>query len=97
MWGMPNGVWLNLAITVLALIAVVGLALARRRLPRREAAPELIAKLVLGITVAFVAWSSIVVPLMSPDVVTSALFEHIAVAVTAALTVAFAAASWLGR
>ena len=30
-------------------------------------------------------------------VVTGAVFEHVAVLVTAALTVAFAAASWLGR
>lgn len=95
--GMPSGVWLNLAITAVALIAVIGLALARRRLPRWEAAPELIAKAVLGFTVAFVAWSSIVVPLLPSGVVTGAVFEHVAVAVTATLTVAFAAASWLGR
>ncbi len=96
-WGMTRGVWLNLAVTTAALIAVIGLALARRRLPRREAAPELIAKSVLGFTVAFVMWSSIVVPLLPAGIVTSALFEHVAVAVTATLTVAFAAASWLGR
>lgn len=95
--GMPAGVWLNLAITALALIAVFGLALARRRLPTWEAAPELIAKTVLGLTIAFVGWSSIVVPLLPAGVVTGAAFEHVAVAVTAALTVAFAAASWLGR
>jgi len=41
-------------------------------------------------------WSSIVVPLLPAGVVTSALFEHVAVAVTATLTVAFAAASWIG-
>jgi hypothetical protein len=95
--GMPAGVWLNLAITGVALLAVLGLALARRRLPRWEAAPELIAKTVLGFTIAFVGWSSIIVPLLPTAVVTGAVFEHLAVAVTAALTVAFAAASWLGR
>lgn len=95
--GNPSGVWLNLAITVAALIAVIGLAAARRHLPRREAAPELIAKVVLGFTVVFVLWSAIVVPLLPVGVVTGALFEHLAVAVTAALTVAFATASWMGR
>lgn len=95
--GMPAGVWLNLAITVTALLAVLALALARHRLPRWEAAPELIAKTVLGLTIAFVGWSSIVVPLLPTTFVTSALLEHLAVALTAGLTVAFAAASWLGR
>jgi hypothetical protein len=95
--GMPAGVWLNLAITAVAMIAVLGLALARRRLPKWEAAPELIAKAVLGFTIVFVGWSSIVVPLLPADIVTGAPFEHVAVAVTAALTVSFAAASWLGR
>ena len=84
-----------LAITAVALVAVIGLALARRRLPRWEAAPELIAKTVLGFTIAFVVWSSIVVPLLPAAVVTGAVFEHVAVAVTAVLTVSFAAASWL--
>lgn len=95
--GMPPGVWLNLAITVAALIAVVVLALVRGRLPRWEAAPELIAKTVLGFTVLFAVWSAIVVPLLPPGVVTGSLFEHAAVTLTAILTVAFAAASWLGR
>jgi hypothetical protein len=95
--GMPAGVWLNLAITVVAMVAVLGLALARRRLPKWEAAPELIAKTVLGFTIVFVGWSSIVVPLLPAAIVTGALFEHFAVVVTAALTVSFAAASWLGR
>ena len=95
--GMPGGVWINLAITATALIAVLGLALARRRLPKWEAAPELIAKTVLGFTIVFVAWSSIAVPLLPPSVVTGAVFEHFAVALTGTLTVAFAAASWLGR
>ncbi|MBI1352553.1 MAG: hypothetical protein GC156_15740 [Actinomycetales bacterium] len=95
--GMPTGVWLNLSITVGAFVVIVALALFRERLPRYEMAPEWIAKIVLGFTVLFVAWSSIVVPLLPPAVVTSALFEHLAVALTAALTVAFSLASWLGR
>lgn len=95
--GMPVGVWINLTITVIALIAVLGLALARRRLPKWETAPELIAKTVLGFTIAFVGWSSIVVPLLPASVVTGAVFEHVAIAATAILTVSFAAASWLGR
>jgi hypothetical protein len=96
-WGMPSGVWVNLAITAAALVAVIGLALARRRLPKWESAPELIAKAVLGFTIMFVMWSAVIVPLLPSGVVTGALFEHAAIAVTAGLTVAFAAASWLGR
>jgi hypothetical protein len=95
--GMPTGVWVNLAITVAALVMIVGLALVRNRLPRWEAAPELIAKTVLGFTVLLAVWSAIVVPLLPAGVVTSALIEHAAVMLTAMLTVAFAAASWLGR
>lgn len=95
--GMPAGVWVNLAITVLAMLAIVLLALLRRRLPRWEAAPELIAKTVLGFTIAFVAWSAIVVPLLPSAWVTGAAVEHLAVLLTALLTVAFSAASWIGR
>lgn len=95
--GMPSGVWLNLAITIAALVLVVVLALARRRLPKWEAAPELIAKTVLGFTVLLAVWSAIVVPLLPAGAVTSAVIEHAAVALTSLLTVAFAAASWLGR
>ena len=95
--GLPIGVWINLAITIVALAFVVGLALARNHLPRWEAAPELIAKTVLGFTVLLAVWGSIVVPLLPAGAVTGALVEHAAVALTALLTVAFAAASWLGR
>jgi hypothetical protein len=95
--GMPAGVWINLAITLAAILAVLGLALFRSRLPKWEAAPEPIAKTVLGFTITFVGWSSIVGPLLPTGTGTSALIEHVVVALTATLTVALAAASWFGR
>lgn len=95
--GMPGAVWINLGIIALAITAVLGLAVARHRLPRVEIAPEIIAKTVLGFTVFIVAWSSVIVPLLPVGVVTGALVEHISVAITAALAVGFAAASWAGR
>ena len=96
--GMPAGVWINLAITAVALLAVLGLALARTAPAEmgggagtdRQDGPA-------GLTIAFVGWSPTHRPPLPTAVVAGAVFEHLAVAVTAALTVAFAAASWLGR
>jgi len=95
--GMPAGVWVNLAITLVAALAIVLLAVFRQRLPRWEVAPEVVAKTVLGFTICFVAWSSIIVPLLPATFVAGAAVEHAAVLVTAALTVSFSAASWIGR
>lgn len=96
-WGIPTGVWLNLGITVTALGAIVGVALARRRLPHSEGAPELVAKTVLGYTIVLVLWTSLAVPLLPDAVVTNSALEHLAVGLTAALTIAFSAVSWVGR
>ena len=46
---------------------------------------------------AFTVWAAIVLPLLPDSAVTSALFEHLALAVTATATVGVAGASWLGR
>lgn len=62
MWGPPDGVWIN-----------------------------------LGITVAVAGWAAIVLPLLPNSAFTSALFEHLTLAVTATATVGVAGASWLGR
>lgn len=88
---------MNLAITLAAFAVIAGLALARRRLPRAEGAPEFLAKAVLGFTLAIAAWSAIVVPLLPVSAVTGALLEHLILAITATLSVTFATASWLGR
>lgn len=95
--GLPVGVWINLTVTLVAMAALVVLVVTRRRLPRWEPAPEYVAKAVLGFTVLFVLWSSVLVPLLSTSVVASAAIEHATVVVTALLTVAFSAASWMGR
>lgn len=95
--GVPSGLWVNLAITVSALVAIALLALNRNRLPARNQAPTWIAKGVLGFNVAVVAWSSIVVPLLSVGVVGGAITEHVVVAVSALATVLVAAASWSAR
>ncbi|MGH3145456.1 MAG: hypothetical protein ACRDTR_06595 [Rubrobacter sp.] len=97
MWGLPNGVWINLGITAAALAAVLALGAVRDLLPRRRSAPTLVAKAVLGFTVAVTGWAAIVLPLLPDSTVTGALFEHLTLAVTATATVGVAGASWLGR
>jgi hypothetical protein len=96
-WGLPDGVWINLAIIAAASVAVLALATVRDRLPRRRSAPTLAAKTVLGFTVAVTAWAAIVLPLLQSSAVTGALFEHLTLAVTATATVGVAGVSWLGR
>ncbi len=95
MWGLPDGVWINLGITAAAIAAVLVLGAVRDRLPRWRSAPTLVAKVVLGFTVT--GWAAIVLPLLPDSAVTSALFEHLALAVTATATAGVAGASWLGR
>jgi hypothetical protein len=97
MWGLPNGVWINLGITAVALTTVLALGTVRDRLPRRRSAPTLAAKIVLGFTVAVTGWTALVLPLLPDSAVTGALFEHLTLAVTATATVGVAEASWLGR
>ena len=97
MWGLPDGVWINLGIIALASAAVLVLAAVRYRLPRRCSAPVLAAKAVLGFTVAVTGWAAVVLPLLQASAVTSALFEHLALVVMATATVGVAGASWLGR
>lgn len=95
--GFPSGVWVNLSITAVALVATILLAVLRHRLPRTVGASVLIAKGVLGFCVVVVAWSSLVVPLLPTDVVTGAVFEHVTLAVTGVATVLVAAAAWAAR
>ena len=95
--GLPPGVWINLAITGLGLVAVVALAVLHERLPRREGVQSLVAKSVLAFTALTVFWNSIVLPLLSPATVAGALFEHVVLALTASLTVAFSASAWASR
>jgi hypothetical protein len=97
MLGLPNGVWIDLGITAAAFAAVLALSAVRDRLPRRRSAPTVAAKAVLGFTVAVALWAAIVLPLLPDSALTSALFEHLAPAVTATATVGVAGASWLGR
>ena len=78
---------------------VILLALAalgpRLRIPRQ--APILIAKIVLGFTVAASAWTSIAVPMLPLELVAGALFEHSIFTLTAIATIAVAAAAYAGR
>jgi hypothetical protein len=95
--GLTSGVWISIVITVTALAAIVLLALIRHRLPRSIKASELIAKGVLGYTVAIVAWTSMIVPLLPRDVVAGAVFEHVTLTATGVATVMVAAAAWAAR
>ena len=95
--GLSSGVWINIVITVAALLVILLLALVRHRLPRTIKASELIAKGVLGYTVAIVVWTSMVVPLLSRDVVAGAVFEHVTLSATGVATILVAAAAWAAR
>jgi len=95
--GLPNEIWINLAITVVALVAVLLLSALGRRLHIPREAPMLIAKVVLGFTVAATFWTAIAVPLLPIELIASALFEHIILALTATATVAVAAVAHAGR
>jgi len=95
--GLPNEIWINLAITAVALVAVLLLSALGRRLHIPREAPMLIAKVVLGFTVAATIWTAIAVPLLPIELIASALFEQIILALTATATVAVAAAAHAGR
>ncbi len=95
--GMPDGVWINLAITVVGLIALVVTALLHRRIPRTARAASRIAVSVLVFTTIVVVWTSIAAPLLPQEFLTNAVFEHVALAVTAVAAVSVAMASWSGR
>lgn len=95
--GLPSGVWINLAITAVAVMAVLGVALLRQRLPRSLTAATTVAKgtLVLGVVVT--VWTAVVVPLLPIEFITSAAFEHLTLAAAGVATVVVAAAAWAAR
>lgn len=95
--GLPNALWVNLAITLLAVVAVLVLAAIGRRLRVPRQAPMWIAKVVLGFTVAAAVWTSVVVPMLPVELIAGALFEHVTLSLTAIATVAVAAAAQAGR
>lgn len=96
-WGVPDGVWIDLGITLVALTGIVVLALGRDRLPSIRSAPTLVATGTLGYTVVIAVWTSIVVPFLPGSATTAAGFEHFALVVIGIATLAVAAASWTNR
>jgi hypothetical protein len=97
LWGLPDGVWINLAITAVGLIALVATALLHRRIPRTSRAASRIAVSVLLYTTLVVIWTSVAAPLLPAAVLTNAVFEHVALALTALAAVGVAITSWSGR
>lgn len=95
--GLPDGVWINLAVTTTGLIALVVTALLHRRIPRSARAASRIAVSVLVFTALVIAWTSVAAPLLPAEVLTNAVFEHVALAVTSIAAVVVAMASWSGR
>lgn len=93
----PAGVWLNLLLLVVGVVAILAAAAARSHLPSISTAPRFIAKAVLGYTVAATLWTSIAVPLLPVEVTTSAALEHLLMAGTVVGTSAVSVASWIGR
>lgn len=95
--GLPAGVWINLAITAIAAVAVVGVALLRERLPHSLTAATSVAKGTLVLAVAVTVWTAVIVPLLPIDVVTGAVVEHVTLAATGVATVIVAIAAWAAR
>lgn len=95
--GLPAGVWINLAITIVAIMAVLGVALGRDRLRSSLEAAATVAKATLVLAVLVTVWTSVVVPMLPIEFVTGAVFEHVALAATGVATVIVAAAAWAAR
>lgn len=95
--GLPDGVWINLAITAVGLGMLVVVALLRRRIPRHARAASRIAVAVLAFTAIVVVWTALAAPLLPGAVLTNAVFEHLALAATAIAAVGVAITSWSGR
>lgn len=93
----PAGVWLNLLMVVAGIVTILAVARHRARLPSVSTAPRIIAKAVLGYTVAVTVWTSLAVPLLPVAVITGAALEHGLMAATVVGTVAVSVASWIGR
>lgn len=93
----PAGVWLNLAMVVLGAAAVLLVTVFRTQLPVKRAAPIVIAKVVLGYTVAATLWIAVVAPLIPVEVLTSAALEHALMGATVVGAVSLSAGSWIGR
>jgi hypothetical protein len=95
--GLPAGVLVNLGIIAAGCVAIGLIAGFERRLPRRRATQSALAKGVLGFTATALLWTSIAIPLLPLDLVTSAAFEHGAVLLSTLVTVLFAAGAWISR
>ena len=95
--GIPLGLWANLVIALTGTISILLVATARSRLPTASTAPRLIAKTVLGYTFAATIWTSVAVPLVPVEIITSAAMEHAVMGLTALGAVAVSVASWIGR
>lgn len=95
--GRPDSLWVNLAVTGIALVGVLAFAVVGRRLRIAHQAPMWIAKLVLGFTIAATVWSAVAVPLLPVALVTGAPFEHAILVLTAIATLAVAVAAQAGR
>jgi hypothetical protein len=95
--GIPSGVWINLGVTVTAILAVLALAAVRDRLPRSLKAARIVAKSVLVLAVVVTVWTAVVVPLLPVSLVTGAPFEHVALVMTSIATVIVAAAANAAR
>ena len=95
--GLPTGVWINLAITAASVLAVLGVAALRHRLPHSLTAASTVAKATLVLAVVITVWTAVVVPMLPIDLVTSSAFEHVALAATGVATVIVSAAAWAAR
>lgn len=95
--GLSAGVWVNLVTVFVAIAGVLLLAAFRDRLPASRSAATGAAKVVLGLTVLLVVWSSVVVPLLPVSAVISPVLQHGALVISSLGALAVAHAAWANR
>lgn len=95
--GLPNGIWINLFITLAGFTGVIAVALLRNRLPHSLRSAVLISYVTLGFTVVATVWTSVVAPLIPVELLTSSIFEHVALGFVAIAATLISAAAWTAR
>lgn len=95
--GVPQGVWTNALLSVIAVIAILLIPLVGRRWQLGRSAAAMIGHVTLGFTVAVAVWTAAFVPFLPAEIVGGAVMEHIIVGISAGGAVTFGAAAWLSR
>lgn len=95
--GVPNEIWINIAISVAAIIAIALIPLIGRRVRINTHSAALIGKVALVFTFIISVWTETIVPFLPHEYVGGATLEHTILAITAVASFTFGAASWFSR